>query len=70
MAKVQNFREVSVPDHFEDWDDAAQLNYLQSAMDREQLANYVREIHGLETRDKPLFRKDELAQIAIEQVKE
>lgn len=65
MAKVQNYHEVDVPDGFAEWDDAARLNYLQSAMSRAQLANYVRELYGIESRDKPLFRKDELAQIAV-----
>lgn len=68
MSRPQTYREVDVPDNFGEWDHAAQINYLQTAMDRDQLANYVREMHGLETREKPLFKKDELAEIAVTQV--
>lgn len=70
MSRPQTYREVDVPDRFGEWDTAAQINYLQTAMDREQLANYVREVHGLDTRDKPLFKKDELAEIAVQWVNE
>jgi hypothetical protein len=65
-SRPQTYRDVDVPDNFPEWDKPAQINYLQTAMDREQLANHVREVYGLETRDKPLFKKDELAQIAVE----
>ena len=68
MSRPQTYRDVDVPDNFSEWDTAAQINYLQTAMDREQLANFVREQYGLETRDKPLFKKDELAEIAVQMV--
>lgn len=65
MSKVQQFRDVTIPDEYDDWPADAQINFLCNCLDREQIANYVREEYGLEPRDKPLFRKDELAQIAI-----
>jgi hypothetical protein len=68
MSGLQHAKDVDVPENFDQWDKPAQVNYLQSAMDRKQLANYVREMHGIETRDKPLFKKDELAEIAMQRV--
>ena len=68
MSRPQTYRDVDVPDTFDKWDSDAQINYLCSCMDRAQIANYVREIHDLETREKPLFKKDELAQIAVQWV--
>lgn len=65
MARPQQYREVDVPESFAEWDKNAQINYLCGCLNREQMANYVREQCGVEERDKPLFRKDELAEIAV-----
>jgi hypothetical protein len=34
-------------------------------MDRQQMANFVRDLCELDSREKPLLRKDELAEIAV-----
>lgn len=65
MPRPAQYRDVDVPENFAEWDEQGQINYLQGAMDREQMANFVREICGLESREKPLLRKDELAAIAV-----
>lgn len=65
MPKPQEFRDVDVPDNFDEWDVNARVNYIANAMDRTQIANYLREIAGLENRDEPTFRKDELTEIII-----
>lgn len=65
MPRPAQYRDVDVPENFAEWDEQGQINYLQGAMDRVQMANFAREICGLENRDKPLFRKDELAQIIV-----
>lgn len=66
MGSVQEYRQVETPPRFDEWERNAKINYLQNAMDREQLANYVRSLHGIEQREQPLFRKDELAEIAVQ----
>ena len=64
-SNVQSYRDVDVPENFAEWGRNAKINFLQGAMDREQIANFVRETYGLEPREKPLLKKDELAAIAV-----
>jgi len=66
MPNIHEYRDVDVPENFDEWDVNAQVNYLSNAMDREQIANYVRELAGVDRRDKPLFTKDELTEIALQ----
>lgn len=65
MPKPQQYRNVNVPDNFEDWDVDARVNYLANAMDRTQIADYLREVAGLEKREEPTFLKAELTEIII-----
>lgn len=65
MSRPQQYRDVDVPDNFEEWSVDARVNYLANSMDRQQIANYVREVAGLEERDQPTFLKDELVEMAI-----
>lgn len=59
------YRPVELPDTWGEWDADAKINYLCGAMDREQIANVLRDRAGLEAREKPLLRKDEIAQILV-----
>lgn len=70
MTKIQSYLDVEVPERFEEWDLNAQVNYLSGAMDREQIADYVREVHGLDQRGEPTFLKSELAEIAAKRVQD
>lgn len=54
-----------MPDNFDEWDVNAQVNYLANAMDRTQIADYLRELANLEKRQEPTFRKDELTEIIL-----
>lgn len=65
MPKPQEYRDVDVPDNFTEWDVDARVNYLANAMDRTQIADYLRETAGIEARDEPTFMKDELTEIII-----
>ena len=63
MSRPQTYRNVEIPDTFADWSIDARVNYLCNAMDREQIAATVREMHGLEPENKTHFGKDELAEM-------
>lgn len=65
MAKPQTYRDVDVPENFEDWDVNARVNYIANAMDRTQIADHLRETAGLNPRGEPTFKKDELTEIII-----
>jgi hypothetical protein len=65
MPRPAQYRDVDVPENFAEWDEQGQINYLQGAMDRQQMANFVRDLCELDSREKPLLRKDELAEIAV-----
>jgi hypothetical protein len=65
MPKPQEYRDVDVPENFERWDVNARVNYLANAMDRTQIADYLREVAGLEPREEATFKKDELTEIII-----
>lgn len=65
MPKPQTFRDVDVPDNFDEWDVDARVNYLANAMDRTQIADHLREVCGMDTRGEPTFLKDELTEIII-----
>lgn len=65
MPKPQEYRDVDVPANFEEWDVDARVNYLANAMDRKQIADYLREVAGLDRRGEPTFLKDELTEIII-----
>jgi hypothetical protein len=66
MPKPQEFRDVEIPDNFEEWDVNARVNYLANALDRTQIADHLRDVAGLEPRDEPTFLKDELVEIIIQ----
>jgi len=65
MAKPQQYLDVEVPDNFDEWNTNAQVNYLGNTMDNTQVANYLRELAGIEARDVPQFKKHEMIQIAL-----
>lgn len=65
-----DFLDVELPDSWDEWDENAQLNFLLGAMNRTQIANELRSAVGLETRDKPMFKKAEIAQILAEVTEE
>jgi len=65
MPQPQEYRDVEVPDNFDEWDVNARVNYIANAMDRTQIADYLREVAGMEPRDEPTFKKDELTEIII-----
>jgi len=65
VPKPQQYRDVEIPNGFDNWDVNARVNYLAGAMDRTQIADYLREITGQETREEPTFKKDELVEIII-----
>jgi hypothetical protein len=65
VAKPQAYRDVEIPNGFDEWDINARVNYLAGAMDRTQIADYLREITGQEKRQEPTFLKDELVEIII-----
>jgi len=65
MTKPQTYLDVEVPDNFAEWDVNAQVNYLGNTMDNTQVANYLRELAGVDTRDVPQFKKHEMIQIAL-----
>jgi len=65
MAKPQEYLDVDVPDNFSEWDTNAQVNYLGNTMDTTQVANYLRELAGVDQRDVPQFKKHEMIQIAL-----
>lgn len=66
MTHLQQYRDIDVPDNFQEWSIDARVNYLANSMDHQQIANYVREVTGLEERDQPTFLKDELVEMAIQ----
>jgi hypothetical protein len=68
MSKPQTYRKVDIPRNFDQWGTDAQINYLCNAMDRDQIADFLREVHGLDEREEPTFLKDELAEIAVDKV--
>ena len=43
MTRPQQYREVELPDEWLDWPEDAKVNYLASAMDRDQLLSLVGE---------------------------
>lgn len=66
MAKMQEYLDVEVPENFNEWSTEAQVNYLGNAMDTTQVANYLRESAGLDSRDVPQFKKNEMIQMIIQ----
>jgi len=66
MAKMQEYLDVDVPGNFEEWSVEAQVNYLGNAMDTTQVANYLRDAAGIEKRDVPQFKKNEMIQMIIQ----
>jgi hypothetical protein len=65
MPKPQEYLDVEIPDNFDEWDRGAKVNYLGNTMDNTQVANYLRELAGVEPRDVPQFKKHEMILIAL-----
>jgi len=65
MAKPQTYLDVEVPENFDDWNTEAQVNFLGNAMDNTQVADYLRDLAGIDPREKPQFKKHEMIQIAL-----
>lgn len=47
MSRPQQYREVELPDEWTEWPEDAKVNYLASAMDRDQLLSLVGEHAGI-----------------------
>lgn len=47
MSRPQQYRDVPLPDEWDQWPPDAQVNYLCTAMDRDQLLSLVREEAGI-----------------------
>ena len=65
MPKPQEYLDIEIPDNFGEWDHGAKVNYLGNVMDNTQVADYLRERAGLEPRDVPQFKKNDMIQIAL-----
>lgn len=65
MSRPQTYREVGLPDEWEQWPDDAKVNYLASAMDRDQLLRRVSEVAGIPDGEigKQSIHKSGLAQL-------
>ena len=70
MTRPQQYRDVDVPEGFDEWPVNARVNFLCNALDAVQLADYLRERFGMEPRGEPQFLKDELAEILIRYIEE
>jgi len=66
MAKMQEYLDVEVPENFDEWSTEAQVNFLGNAMDTTQVADYLRESAGIESRGVPPFKKNEMIQMIIQ----
>jgi hypothetical protein len=65
--RPQSYRDVDIPDAWDDWPDDAKVNYLSTAMDRDQLLETVGELAGIpdgEIGEQSLW-KSALAQLVV-----
>lgn len=65
MSRPQTYREVGLPDEWEQWPDDAKVNYLASTMDRDQLLSRVGDLAGIPDDEigKQSIHKSGLAQL-------
>ena len=67
MSRPHQYREVELPDEWTEWPDDAKVNYLASAMDRDQLLSLVGEYVGVPDSEigKQSIHKSGLAQLIV-----
>lgn len=67
MSRPHQYREVELPDEWTEWPDDAKVNYLASAMDRDQLLSLVGEYAGVPDSEigKQSIHKSGLAQLIV-----
>lgn len=67
MSRPQQYREVELPDEWVEWPEDARVNYLASAMDRDQLLDLVGEHAGIPDEEigKQSIHKSGLAQLIV-----